>query len=461
MAAFSKQDTDMSGGIHYQDLDSVYVRLGYVAASPETIYECCKRLGILSKRELIFEDLFNLLDDFRSHESFLAEELEEIRETFGKHSNSHKKIGGIDLCSAIRWLGYPQTLEKMQTVLEEFDLDKSFELDFLEFRKLIRRYHEEVHLQLRKAFESGDMDNDNGLNAEELRQALLSLGHTPSPDECQVVLSKYVEKGKYNLDWRRAVQALKSFFFTTRTYVRDHHGFTKKEVNDKRLRYSKYDSEGQDKVTGEKLRNLLGEVYPDATTNKDTYQKVKDVIMAVSGSHHGGLNFDDFLEMMRTVENEEQVRKHTRENDAIKSTGYTRAEVHEFRQIFDMFDADESGQMDFEELAGMFQHLLPAGDKAMGSLKRFLSSVDQDSDRQADFPEFMMLMKKLQSENWNDINTLIPEKEEPDRPTSEEARNSAAKESALDRTLGDTWNAPDMGCDEEDDEEEQDPFAFR
>merc|ERR1711957_113938 len=111
---------------------------------------------------------------------------------------------------------------------------------------------------------------------------------------------------------------------------------------------------------------------------------------------------------------EDEVKKHVRENDTIQQTGFARAEVHEFRQVFAMFDADGSGQINFTELEEMFNHLLPMGSKAILQLKNYLTSSDVDGDREADFPEFLTLMHKLQTENWNDISSI--KKAEPEEP---------------------------------------------
>merc|ERR1712232_1270507 len=90
---------------------------------------------------------------------------------------------------------------------------------------------------------------------------------------------------------------------------------------------------------------------------------------------------------------------------ALDDCGYTRAELAEFRKVFQTFDDDGSGEISSGEIEAMFGGLVKLTSKAVADLHKHLSAIDKDGDRSLSFAEFLRLMRKLQDKNWGDINT--------------------------------------------------------
>merc|ERR1712066_453004 len=143
----------------------------------------------------------------------------------------------------------------------------------------------------------------------------------------------------------------------------------------------------------------------------------------------GELDFLDFLPMMRRVQNDADEMRLKRESEGIAKSGFGHDEVKEFRKIFDMCDIDDSGDISLEELRMMMQGLCPKVPDATDVLWQALQTVDTDGNKELDFPEYLVLMRKVIDENWNNIRK--EEKEAEERRLAEEAeRKRIAEEEA-------------------------------
>merc|ERR1712151_612291 len=97
--------------------------------------------------------------------------------------------------------------------------------------------------------------------------------------------------------------------------------------------------------------------------------------------------------------------KMEKERKAVLAAHFSKAELKEFRQVFRMYDVDKNGTFDFDELQQMIAVLVPhaTGHKATKQLMSMMMEMDEDNSHSLDFPEFLILMKKILSENWQNI----------------------------------------------------------
>merc|ERR1712070_216717 len=111
----------------------------------------------------------------------------------------------------------------------------------------------------------------------------------------------------------------------------------------------------------------------------------------------GEISFEEFLQLMRRFLDEADIEAQRKEKDVVGRVGFTSEEVSMWRQIFQKFDQDDSGEYDIDEMRG----LLRAVGIAMQSrqeqelFRRLFSECDADSSGSLDFPEFCLLMKKM------------------------------------------------------------------
>merc|ERR1712151_780360 len=118
-----------------------------------------------------------------------------------------------------------------------------------------------------------------------------------------------------------------------------------------------------------------------------------------------GIDFPEFLHLMRLFSDNLSKEKLQKERSAVKETAFSMDELKEFRKVFRMYDVDRNGTFDFEELQQMIAVLVPhaTGHKATKQLMNMMIEMDEDGTHTLDFPEFLLLMKKILKENWQNI----------------------------------------------------------
>jgi len=409
-----EENGEHDGKIKRTDVSDIFTKLGYVAARPHVIEECLTKTNN-DKDELVFEDLYVLLDCFRMAERFTDAERDEINEVYNRFDALDSGcVGGIQLGAAINWLGYPSTMEQVQEILEEFDLDENGSLDNTEFLKLIRHFKVMLVTTAREAFELGDEDNSGTLDGKELRPVLLTLGFAPDIKEVdEIIKTKCGDDGL--VDFWELVGLVESFRIEEGKRLRANEGFANADMRKLKRRFNRYDmAEGEGRklsgtVKNKQLAALLEEILPGVRENIETHKKAKAVLEKGDLDKDGIIDFQDFLRMMRAIQDEADATEFARELRVAVECKFKRSEVKEFRKIFKMFDNDTSGQISYDELYQLFEGLVPLGAEATKDLKQVLASVDSDGDRALDFAEFLIIMRKLQDKNWAGINEASEE----------------------------------------------------
>uniref|UniRef100_A0AC35U2C9 EF-hand domain-containing protein n=1 Tax=Rhabditophanes sp. KR3021 TaxID=114890 RepID=A0AC35U2C9_9BILA len=84
-------------------------------------------------------------------------------------------------------------------------------------------------------------------------------------------------------------------------------------------------------------------------------------------------------------------------------TKYTVEELSEYKQVFDMFDADRSGAIGLDELEIAIRDL--GIESTVEDLKKIIEEVDKRGNQQIDFDEFCEFMGKLshKQKSWTDF----------------------------------------------------------
>jgi len=134
-----------------------------------------------------------------------AEELKE-RETFDLFDKDGSGSISVDeLGKVMRALGYDKTQRELQTIMEDYDIDKNGTISYEEYTGIIDKHklsHVEVEIQLREAFLVFDRDKSGTLDRCELQEVLCEMGEPLSKKEVDYVLSKIDinQDGKIEVD---------------------------------------------------------------------------------------------------------------------------------------------------------------------------------------------------------------------------------------------------------------------
>ena len=129
--------------------------------------------------------LRNLLDE---------QQIEEFRGVFDMFDvDGDQTISVFELTKIMRTLGQNPTEEEVKKMVAEADEDGSGEIDFREFCTLLskRLADQEGDEELIEVFAMFDTDNDNLLDAEDLKRVFIELGEDKSLDDCQLFIQMH------------------------------------------------------------------------------------------------------------------------------------------------------------------------------------------------------------------------------------------------------------------------------
>jgi len=398
--------------------------LGHKWVEPAAVREAAEECGHLDKEEWCAEDVYEIVKMLREHNSFRREELQEIHNTFQRFE-SDGGLGGLELMGALQWLGYPQRIERMYEIVGDFDFDGNVTLDKEEFEKAVRQCRGEFIESAWRTFETWDKDHDQVLKAKEVRVLLLSLGYAATQGQAE----EATKECPPNLTFWDFVDLMEVHRKKDRDVARSREGFSPVALAKLKAQFDEYDPDGTGCIARANLYKLMSTLFPDMISNFEAHRRAKAILQMADANSDGELDFPDFLRLMRRVQNDADALLLKREREGIEASGFSHEEVKEFRKVFSMCDLDESGDICFEELRLMLQGLCPKVPEATDVLRQALEAVDTDGNKELDFSEYLVLMRKIIDENWNNIRKEEQEAEE--RRLAEEAeRKRIADEEA-------------------------------
>lgn len=409
--AFRRFDANEDGAINVVDateLPELLLDLGYVPPLPEVVREYMQQCGLGIRTELNFEDLCALLGELREAEGFSEAEIAEISSVFTScDADASIGIAGLELEHAIRSLGYPVTLEQVQDVLDEFDIDDTGQLEHREFLHLMGRFR---RAEMKKVISHVLQRAQQGratVPAEGLPSILKDLGHEPLRNDSDVLRESMSGNENVHVDAWGLARLVGNYRAEQREQIRRWRGFTEAEVERCRVKFRECDPERTGTIKGKQLRGLMGQLVPNVRRNKTAYEQVAELLRRADSDASGSIDFDEFLELLRLVRDYSSKEKLLKERRAVQDTKFSRSELKEFRKIFHMFDKNDSGEMDFEELQQMVAVIVgrvATGHVGTRELRDILFMFDEDEQGFLDFPEFLHVIRHLVDSNWRGIN---------------------------------------------------------
>lgn len=308
----------------------------------------------------------------------------------------------------MRWLGYPMILETQRSLVAKIDVDESGLLDKTEFMKLMRSLREDELARLQVQFDRYDRDGSGSLSVEgpELRDVLRGMGHLPTKQMIQEAIAASHEEGAAEIDFDGFVRMMKEYRIKQVADFRKNYGFPDKEVQRLRGKFGKYDRDHSGELEQGEIVRLLEEIFPKAKTNDAESLRIKRLMEEADKDGSGTLNFYDFLAMMRQYHDEKDEEYLRKEEAAVLETGFSKDEVDQFKEIYNSADKYKSGELSFQEVRAMLSVVIPSGvlEEQVKELTEILCGCDEDGNRETDFPEFLILMKKVQNVNFAEIN---------------------------------------------------------
>ncbi|CAK0807902.1 unnamed protein product, partial [Prorocentrum cordatum] len=198
---FVKHDADNSGVIEIEELQGCLRNLGH-EPTRGVIVEVLKEVDFEEDGTLDMEEFYNFMLVFRDREGFMNQELVEMRQVFCKFDeDASESISVHELGAMLRYMGYTVTMGDLHMLIAQVDVDRSGDLDFREFIRLMRLHRRGELNRLRQIFErSFSKDVPRGFIAPTRLPSALSeaMGSLPLVllQALPLLLSQAAEKSK-------------------------------------------------------------------------------------------------------------------------------------------------------------------------------------------------------------------------------------------------------------------------
>jgi len=356
------------------------------------------------KATVTLSEAYRFLEVYRCREGFTRAEANELQEYYNRFAQTAgpadaMRISSYDAARALTWLGYRATHEEHQLTFSKVDVGNAGSISLAEFMKLVRIYRsvelEEIRASfLRIGLAGGTESGEEGRRAARHSLAFLGMGRGNTEKASK---SRDVEDAKYGV-LRNAVTKRSQM----RAIAQMHHGFGADEVETMQSRFSQYDSDGSGAISAAELRLLCQEMLPKIATDPKSRPELIRLVKEMDSSGDGHLNFDEFLKLMRDLEDSQRKAKYTKEEHVVDQLPFTSHQIRDFREIFIEHDEDREDLISFKAVQTLLSVLIPMGDRRVLQLSEiwqrnvYVPMAPEDLQSWTlDFPDFLLLMHEL------------------------------------------------------------------
>eukprot|EP00440_Ansanella_granifera_P015542 gb/GFBE01016891.1/.p1 GENE.gb/GFBE01016891.1/~~gb/GFBE01016891.1/.p1 ORF type:complete len:245 (+),score=84.48 gb/GFBE01016891.1/:1-735(+) len=166
--------------------------------------------------------------------------------------------------------------------------------------------------------------------------------------------------------------------------------FTKTQLADFKEAFEVFDADGSGDIDTSEIAAVLKSLG-QPPSDEDLAALMKGVGKDTSDT----ISWDDFLKLMTNLKKLDKTWE--------LLLNFSKAQLSEYRDAFNMFDTDGSGDIDTSELGALLKALGQSPNEA--ELKEMVKEVDADGSGSIEFNEFLALMTKRMegSSNEDDI----------------------------------------------------------
>eukprot|EP00929_Paragymnodinium_shiwhaense_P087784 TRINITY_DN4791_c0_g1_i1.p1 TRINITY_DN4791_c0_g1~~TRINITY_DN4791_c0_g1_i1.p1 ORF type:complete len:1217 (+),score=383.09 TRINITY_DN4791_c0_g1_i1:164-3814(+) len=416
-------DKDGSGTISVQELGPVLTSLGY-QSDPVALRDAALEAELDPEDdELDLGELWRLITVYRQRECLCSEDLAEVEFAFQRYDKTKAgEISTVDVGKLLRYLGYPLPFEVQQQLVSRVDIDGSGLLDVMELRKIIRMEKEKELGAIKRVWERFS-EGDEMISKEEAETGVQMLdfpgGIKPKAKIMPIDLSPSKDgTAELLVDYAGFVSVVARAMKEARQDFRENKGFTQKELREFEEQFARFDTDNSGELCNEELVCVLDSVFPHMAKDKAQRPKLLQLLSEADADGNGRLDFGDFLRLMRQFRDLQDSERVAKEKLALEETGFAPPEVADFRELFLLAARTKSGRVTLEELKGLVAGICPLGEKntqeftslvreitvrTFGSVLDAAKTTDVSIRDEADFPEFLMIMKKLLDVNFANI----------------------------------------------------------
>lgn len=414
-----RHDSNNSGTIYMRQVVPILKEIGYEMWDISAIFEAAEEAGV-EGNEIDLGGLWRLLLTYRKREGFCNVDLDQIDGAFNK--DGLENLPALEAMRALRELGFTSNFLVMQSMLNKVDVDDTGTLDKREFRKMVRMLQERESAGYKKAFEAAVPLGAKGLNEPEAAQAIKQLGfrvrHQYLALAAQVCAKSHRADEPF-LDQMAFVRVCSYHSRDLREVYKSNGGWTEGEVNHLKSVFDRYDVKHSGLIASKDLVRMVQDLFPvmarDRKMRPELQRIMKEVLQETWSFQ--GLGFKDFLKLMQLFREFQDQERAKKEAEAIEATGYNSSEVAQFRDFFlAAHGTSQHGsapvELSFDQFWKMIYDITPLGDSLTARLREIFHEFTQklpgavrskQRAEDADFPEFLLIMKHLLDTNFAKI----------------------------------------------------------
>mmetsp|Transcript_52969 Transcript_52969/g.124065 ORF Transcript_52969/g.124065 Transcript_52969/m.124065 type:complete len:914 (+) Transcript_52969:62-2803(+) len=399
----SRTGISMSTPIRESTLVPVLEEIGYLAAMPGNVRHFIERCGYDVLSELRFEHIYSVIFHFCENNGFTDIERKIIDDSFTKFDQDFSGTLETDeLGPVIRWLGYQPSQYRMYDFAESVGLAEGSFFNITEFKHLVAEYMK-VSLQGVRALFGGREDR---LPNTRIGEMLQMVGYDPTEQE----VARLIERaGGYNetLNFREFKLLEVSHRAHVRKVMAQNDGFTDADLQKYRKYFHENVPEGSDCIAQKAMRNILAALFPDTGQSQERHKKITKMVKDADADGNGQFSFEEYCMLMKNITEEIDRDMLVKGLRLKKDLGYSKEEVKQFRDLFNMYDKERNGEIQFEDLANIFTTIVDMTNESRRDLRALVESDSHERLAGLNFWQFLVLMHKVQKMNWHGINELI------------------------------------------------------
>jgi len=400
-------DADGNGTLSGKEILNTFSALGYIV-SAQGVAEAALEAGLdPDDQELDLSELWQLVQVYRWREGLTGEEAADVQQAFKRHDKLDRgEISELDAGKALRWLGFQVSLELLQDMIAQVDVDETGFLDPLELRMLFRKVQDRELAKAREAYEHYRAEmHAVYLDHDVVRLLLSQLGLEFTEDQLLPDL-----EGVSPLDSCSFLRLYKRLHAERRAALRETGGFSPQALEELQKSFVLYDKDGSGEINQRELVDLVQDVFPTMAHDRERRPELQRLMESVDVNSDGSLGFSEFLHLMGQLQEIEDRERFAQEQAAIQLAGYSKDEVLDFRKLFLAVDTDADGLISRHQAMTMMETICPLGAKNAADFTSIFREVvqrrivEEGAEEMANFADYLTLMKRLVDVDFAQIN---------------------------------------------------------
>jgi len=396
-----------------KDVSKLFYHLGAVSVRMSLIItECMEALGLQGKETLVYEEVYAILMKYVDKHGFTTEDQEAIVDLFvtlterlpDTGESKKNALHGAEISRALRWHAYIPTQYRLFDYIEaNNELSEQSHCSQDEFLKVYTSY---LILNVGPVWNEfyEDEDNDGWIPLKDLKRLLDSAGQLIEDNQLNRLfkISMNHPGGTQNgkIDWKEFLRLEAEYRMLLKDRLKLNNGFTDREVQDMQADFNKKDVAEVGIIAFDQAMKIMREKFPGYETDA----MFRDLAAKAQFETTGKITLTEFLWCMRRVTDKVNTSLLQKAKDIRTKCRFSKDEVRGLRDLFNVCDADRSGDVDVDELKQILSGLVSMVGETVAELRKFIADVDMNNDGVLDFWEFLQLMRTLQDLNWRNIN---------------------------------------------------------